>query len=742
MRKHRPQFLACGLTALLMFSIAGCTENPESVTGPVEAPLLHTGDDGEEHSHGRFSSLTWAPVPGLANTVDFTFKIGLRRSFNYPCSAFTGSGWTTVACTGAGGGLGVNDIFIDNLGGAPSLNFGDGSSNPVRYRVTTVNLAEDWVFAEAVDHFTGQDKMRHTYPGTGPYLASSTKCCRLGGLNNFGSTYGVTASVDLSEGNASPVSNMIPVLSVAQGGVRNWTIPASDPDGDQLRFSLPNPSSVGLNGSQPIGMSINPSTGEVSWNTDGRALGLYFSTVMIEDLAPDGTPKSYVLVDYLVNLQVGTPNNAPTFTSPSFCGASTTFTAGTPGSFSVTASDVDAGDVVTLSGTGIPSGASFAPGAPGNPVSGTFNWTPTAAQEGPTIVTFSATDQSLAQALCNVTINVEVITNLPPEADAGGPYAGEEGSPVSFDGTGSTDPDGDPLTYSWDFGDGNSGVGATPSHTYADNGLYTVTLTVEDPDGASDMISTTAEIANVAPDVGVLTGLPSDPIPVGSSVSLGSDFTDPGILDTHNAVIDWGDGQSSPGSVDQGAGSGSVEGSHTYLEAGVYVVTATVLDNDGDSGQSTHEYVVVYDPDGGFVTGGGWTEVGAGSYSADLDASGPARFGFVSKYLRGRITPDGQTQFQFHAAGMNFHSVDYEWLVISGARAQYKGTGTINREAGYCFMMTAVDGQVNGGGGVDRLRLKIWDCASETIVFDNQMGDVDDAEPTAITRGSIVIHRR
>jgi len=56
-----------------------------------------------------------------------------------------------------------------------------------------------------------------------------------------------------------------------------------------------------------------------------------------------------------------------------------------------------------------------------------------------------------------------------------------------------------------------------------------------------------------------------------------------------------------------------------------------------------------------------------------------------------------------------FHSVVYEWLVVSGARAQYKGTGTINGAGNYGFLLTAIDGQINGGGGTDKFRVKIWD---------------------------------
>ncbi|HMI32153.1 MAG TPA: PKD domain-containing protein, partial [Candidatus Limnocylindrales bacterium] len=89
--------------------------------------------------------------------------------------------------------------------------------------------------------------------------------------------------------------------------------------------------------------------------------------------------------------------------------------------------------------------------------------------------------------------------NRAPTANAGGPYSGTIGSPVSFDGTASTDPDGDSLTYAWDFGDGGTGSGSTPMHTYAAAGPYTVTLTVTDTGGLSDADVTTANITNEVP---------------------------------------------------------------------------------------------------------------------------------------------------------------------------------------------------------------------------------------------------
>jgi uncharacterized repeat protein (TIGR01451 family) len=153
--------------------------------------------------------------------------------------------------------------------------------------------------------------------------------------------------------------------------------------------------------------------------------------------------------------------------------------------------------------------------------------------------------------------------------------------------------------------------------------------------------------------------------------------------------------------------------------------------------------VVFYDANGGgFVTGGGTIDVQAGSYTANPLLSGRANFGFVSKYKKGASVPDGQTEFQFQVANFNFHSEVYDWLVVAGAKAQYKGTGTVNGVAGYSFMLTATDSAINGGGTADSFRIKIWNSGG--VVFDNRLGGSDDfaASPTQnIATGSIVIHK-
>jgi|GEM_PF-5249166 len=82
----------------------------------------------------------------------------------------------------------------------------------------------------------------------------------------------------------------------------------------------------------------------------------------------------------------------------------------------------------------------------------------------------------------------------PPVADAGGPYLGVVGIPITFNGSGSTDADGTIVSYVWNFGDSTTGTGVTPTHTYTIPGNYTVVLTVTDNDSLTHSNSTIATI--------------------------------------------------------------------------------------------------------------------------------------------------------------------------------------------------------------------------------------------------------
>src|SRR5439155_6111240 len=116
------------------------------------------------------------------------------------------------------------------------------------------------------------------------------------------------------------------------------------------------------------------------------------------------------------------------------------------------------------------------------------------------------------------------------------------------------------------------------------------------------------------------------PFRVNTLITAAASFSDPDQQDTHTAVWNWGDGNSSPGIVSETNGSGSVGGSHTYATNGIYTLTLTVTDGHGGTGTSTFQYVVVYDPNGSFVTGGGWITSPAGAYAFNPTLRGNAFF--------------------------------------------------------------------------------------------------------------------
>ena len=251
--------------------------------------------------------------------------------------------------------------------------------------------------------------------------------------------------------------------------------------------------------------------------------------------------------------------------------------------------------------------------------------------------------------------------------------------------------------------------------------------------------------SSAAPVLGPITA--SDPAAKGSSVIFGATFTDVDTGDAHIASWSWGDGSpKSAGVVTET--TGMVSNFHVYLAAGIYTVKLTLTDSSGLKSSVSRD-VVVYDPSAGFVTGGGWIRSPPGAYKADETLAGKAHFGFSIKYQNGAAKPGGKAALQFHAANLNFHSKNYDWLVVVGARAQYKGTGTINGQGSYKFILTAVDGAKLGAGKTDRFRIKIWShdetAGQDVIVYDNQMNSRTvgtTREGTQIGGGSIVIHAK
>ena len=204
-------------------------------------------------------------------------------------------------------------------------------------------------------------------------------------------------------------------------------------------------------------------------------------------------------------------------------------------------------------------------------------------------------------------------------AVAGGPYGGVEGVAIAFDGSGSYDLDGDPLSYSWDFGDGSFGSGASPSHAYVASGTYTVTLTVNDGTVDSPVSSTSAIVdpaggGNQAP-VAVAGG------PYGGVEGVAIAFDGSGSYDLDGDPLsyswDFGDGS---------FGSGASP-SHAYVASGTYTVTLTVNDGTVDSPvSSTSASVSASGGTGAFQqdSGSGLVSIEAEHFAANIVRSNAA----------------------------------------------------------------------------------------------------------------------
>jgi len=324
-----------------------------------------------------------------------------------------------------------------------------------------------------------------------------------------------------------------------------------------------------------------------------------------------------------------------TFTDPGFNNPSNPIPGGeTTETFTYT---IDWGDGTTAS-----SGSATVDtlGSAGTPTGGSFNGSHTYADNGVYTVTVTVFDDDGGSHQRTFTITV---SNVAPTLTVVGNQTANEGSQVSITDIGTfTDPGfnnpSNPIpggettetfTYTIDWGDGTTassgsatvdtlGAAGTPtagsfngSHTYADNGVYTVTVTVFDDDGGSHQRTFTITVSNVAP---TLTVVGNQTTNEGSQVSITDigTFTDPGFNNPSNPIpggetaetftytIDWGDGttaSSGSATVDTlgSAGSptsGSFNGSHTYADNGVYTVTVTVFDDDGGSHQRTFTITV------------------------------------------------------------------------------------------------------------------------------------------------------
>lgn len=281
---------------------------------------------------------------------------------------------------------------------------------------------------------------------------------------------------------------------------------------------------------------------------------------------------------------------------------------------------------------------------------------------------------------------------------------------------------------------GNGGAGTyTNTYTATDaagnvSGVFTQVITVG---GVSIDASATSD----AIQLGTATKTLKATVLSGTTFIDGAKVTFTVTNNVNNIVTNVG---GTPQSVTTANGSATYTLTTSSLPVGLYAVKAVV----GDGCSQTVAYFSVFDPNAGFVTGGGWVNSPAGAYTKDPTLTGKANFGFNAQYKKGNNALDGNTEFQFSAGNLNFKSSNYAAgsLVIAGAKAIFQGVGTINGAGTYNFMISAIDGSVNGGGGTDKFRMRIWDT-NGGLIYDNNKDLSNNADPaTALGGGSIVIH--
>lgn len=368
---------------------------------------------------------------------------------------------------------------------------------------------------------------------------------------------------------------------------------------------------------------------------------------------------------------------------------------------------------------------------------------------GGSVLTFQliVSDGELSSDPDVVDITVKNINNS-PVADAGLDQTVEQasisGAEVTLDGTGSSDPDNDTLTYTW-TGPFGTATGPTPAVTMPP-GINTVYLVVNDGtvDSAPDTVTITVQ-DTTAPVVSNTTANPN-PVAVNTECTITAQIDD---TSSNISYAEYSlDGIQWYNMDPITTGTNSVNVSVTMpgvTESKLLTVSVRGTDEEGNTSEAESIYLPVYDPSAGFVTGGGWIWSPKGAYMADTTLEGKANFGFVAKYKKGANIPDGSTEFKFTTGNLNFHSNVYDWLVVAGYKAMFKGTGTINGEGSYKFMISCVDGDLKGNGAKDTFRIRIWDedgNGGETTIYDNQMGaDMDAEATTTLGGGSIIIHK-
>ncbi len=273
----------------------------------------------------------------------------------------------------------------------------------------------------------------------------------------------------------------------------------------------------------------------------------------------------------------------------------------------------------------------------------------------------------------------------------------------------------------------NCGVAALSSDAPAvfPIGTTNVTWTATDESGNTSNAIQQVTVTNDPPVISAISG-PDQPVMVGSSLQVTAQIIDNNLT---GATIDWGDGFVSDGTID----NGTISGVHEYLTAGTFNIALVVVDACGEEDNETLENIMVIDPKSAFVSGAGYFNSPAGAFKPNPEKEGRFIFGFIAKYLPKYDVPQGHTVFYFRAGHLLFLSQGYDWLMVDGATAEFKGYGVVLKEGRYNFQVKMVDAHFDSHDKFvkDAISVKIW----------NEKGVLYNNDITPVTRGYIKVHK-
>ena len=332
----------------------------------------------------------------------------------------------------------------------------------------------------------------------------------------------------------------------------------------------------------------------------------------------------------------------------------------------------------------------------------------------------------------DVTVNYTIVDNCVSQPIVTMTITSNE--PVNGTADGDTDPD-------WEIIDAHH-IRLRAERASNGNGrIYTITITVND--GCNPPVTQTKQVFVAHNIKDPVTGLP---FKVGSTVAFSGVFWDkPGNTHTAKWLIDGSAAAKGVVSEPSGSQNGKVTGSYRFNSPGVFKLQMNVTDQTGvtswvNTNNDIDAIVVIYDPNGGNAYGGGWFTSPAGALKADASATGKASYGFAVNYAN-PAKPKGETQFEFKVGGFEFNALNFDYLAIGGAKAQFRGTGKIiGGQSGIGFIMTVKDGALDGSG-VDKIRLKIYSRTTQQVYYDNQPGASDADDPLTVvgTNSTVVI---